>query len=109
MYRDSTGVRKVPRKKRCTATRRFPVLDDEDQQLISKKIDYDTSSSGVMEDELNDMNAAASSSQSSDVSVGVLQPKRIDFGRCSSQRSEPDSEPFASLVADARLMSSQRS
>jgi hypothetical protein len=87
---------------------------DVEEGPVKKKIEHDTSSSGVMDDsdfhrESSDGNSA---SQSSDVSFTLPKPKRIDFSMCCSQKSEPDLEPpeltetFHFRRADSQLSNS---
>lgn len=81
-------MRETARKKRepSTANR----IANTDFEPVTKRIDYDSDSSGMVDDESSEANSA---SQNSEVAFNphTPKPKKIDF---SSQRSEPDGEPI---------------
>lgn len=66
----------------------------EEGGLVKKRIDYDTSDSEAANDNSCESNEEdQATSQNSEMSDTLPQPKRIDFSMCSSQKSEPDGEP----------------
>lgn len=80
-------VRETARKKRSVAA--ASRIASADVTPVTKRIDYGSSESSMMDDE--DVSSEDRSlSQTSDVTAHHAPPKKIDF---SSQRSEPDGEP----------------
>lgn len=94
-------VRETTRKKRepAAATR----LSSADVAPVTKRIDYDSSSSGMDDDESSEDPSVASQASEQ---LSLPKPKKIDFG---SQRSEPDGEPNEIHAGAARsVVSSQQ-
>lgn len=82
-------MRETARKKRGpSAANRIANVDVEP---VTKRIDYDSDSSGMMDDESSEANSASQSSDVAFAHAHTPKPKKIDF---SSQRSEPDGEPI---------------
>ncbi|TYZ63341.1 hypothetical protein PybrP1_012880 [[Pythium] brassicae (nom. inval.)] len=99
-------VRETTRKKRepAAASR----LTSEDVAPVTKRIDYDSSSSGMEDEESSEdpsVASQASEPQQPRQHPPHPKPKKIDF---SSQRSEPDGEPYEIPGAARSVVSSQQ-
>lgn len=84
-------VRETARKKRePSAANR---IANADVEPVAKRIDYDSDSSGMVDDESSEANSASQNSEgvAFNSNPHTPKPKKIDF---SSQRSEPDGEPI---------------
>lgn len=102
-------MRETTRKKRepAAASR----MSRADVAPVTKRIDYDSSSSGMDEDESSEGNSASQTSETAAAAPSPPtshlhpKPKKIDF---SSQRSEPDGEPYEIPGAGRSVVSSQQ-